>query len=338
MAKEKEDKELEVSLEEETPSTLQLFLDEITSLTGMRVCLYDLSYFTDETQPLRVPDRLRIHASPFCMHVKSQPLAWKKCIEHELLRAEAAMRDNQPFIHTCHAGITDMVLPLRVGQKLIGALYLGQVVTQSPKQHKRTLRALAARHGFDADTLQQISDAMPHCTTNQLHAKGVVLRFLQEYIEQAQKLSQDEGSDPKNGAPSYLHHTIPIESVPTPLLDKLRPGTAPIQAAVKIIKGAYWTKLDLQSVARRVGQSESHFSRTFKQETGLNFRRVLLETRIDAACYLLKKTELSSTQIAAMLSYHDVASFLRAFKTHRQCTPHEFVHNQTPLLSFRGQH
>jgi AraC-like DNA-binding protein len=311
-------------------SNLELFLAEISRLTGLRICVYDLNYFTEELSALKVPDQRRIHCSPLCEKVKSHPEARAKCIETEYARAEAAGKCGGAYIHTCHAGLTDLVLPLYLGQRQIGALYLGQAITQTPRQHQATLRRLSRTYEFSLKELEALSARqMPHSTRRQLASHEVLLTLIKEYIQQAEELAAWE-KEIAAAAPSSarLRRTLSIEKVPVLLLDKIHPQSAEVCAALQILRGRYWKKLTQATVAREVGLSQSHFSRQFHAETGMTFRDCLLKTRISAARFLLKKTDYSVSEIARLLGYSSAPAFVRAFKTYTHCSPHQFLRTQ----------
>lgn len=313
-----------------SPSPLEEFLAEIARLTGLHVCLYDLNYFTEDSAKLNVPHQLRLHMSPFCRKIKSHPEAWGRCIDDQYERAELAAKSGQPLVHTCHAGLTDLVIPLQAGQRNIGALYLGQAVTQTRRRHEQTLQETAERYGFSLEELKQLSAAAPHLSAEKLRNYAPLLRLLKAYIEQAEELLAWELHAAMEAETVPPGKNIAIENVPVPGLDQLRPQTRPIREAVQLIRRGYSKDINLPTIARQVGLSESHFSRQFRQETGMTFRRCLLETRVSAAGYLLKKTNLGTKEIAALVGYKDPASFLRAFKAHTRYTPHEFLRRQPP--------
>ncbi len=309
-------------------SDLESFLSEVARLTGLHVCLYDLNYFTQETPALDVSPNMRIHGSPFCLLVKSNIEAHTKCVETECFRAEEAGRGGVPFVHVCHAGITDLVLPIRYGQQTIGAIYLGQCITQPARNQAATLKRLSAKYGYDHHELQSLAANTPRLRTDELHGHATVMKLLQAYIEQTVALQMLRNRDATPTLPPSSTHAVNMEQLPTYELDQLRPQSAPIQKAVAILKHTYWTKIDLPQVAREVGLSQGHFSRQFRKETGLTFRECLGRARIAAAHYLLKKTELGTKEIARMLGYSATSNFVRAFKAFSYVTTQEYTHRQ----------
>jgi AraC-like DNA-binding protein len=84
-------------------------------------------------------------------------------------------------------------------------------------------------------------------------------------------------------------------------------------------------ELSLQSVASAFSVSQSHLSRLFKQGEGINFREFVLSAKIARARDLLTdETDLTVTEIARSLGYHDLAYFARLFREHCGMTPSEY--------------
>jgi AraC-like DNA-binding protein len=80
-------------------------------------------------------------------------------------------------------------------------------------------------------------------------------------------------------------------------------------------------KAQAGEVARKLGMSQRTVARRLASE-GLKFAGVLQELRYDLAKRHLADTELSISQIAWLLGYHDVSAFTAAFKRWTGKTPH----------------
>jgi len=71
--------------------------------------------------------------------------------------------------------------------------------------------------------------------------------------------------------------------------------------------------VSLSVLARECGLSVSHFSRAFRQTTGLPPHRWLLQRRIDRACDLLRDRSRSLPDIALACGFADQSHFTRVF-------------------------
>jgi len=68
-----------------------------------------------------------------------------------------------------------------------------------------------------------------------------------------------------------------------------------------------------------------HFSRMFKQSTGLSPHQYLIRERIEAAKRLLVKPETSLEKIATELGFSDQSHLITVFRRFTGLTPKQYV-------------
>ena len=81
--------------------------------------------------------------------------------------------------------------------------------------------------------------------------------------------------------------------------------------------------LSLKVLATAAGLSEYHFLRMFKQSTGYTPHQYVINQRIERARELLKRTEMSITEIAYLLGFSNPAHFTHHFRRKTGFTPSE---------------
>ena len=105
------------------------------------------------------------------------------------------------------------------------------------------------------------------------------------------------------------------------------PGCVPLSAeALRVeeyIREHLLEGVSLSSAAAFAGYSESHFSRRFRQLTGMSFRSYLEEARMEAARKMLLEG-LSLWEVSQSLGYDGASSFSRAFKRKFHQTPGQY--------------
>ncbi len=79
--------------------------------------------------------------------------------------------------------------------------------------------------------------------------------------------------------------------------------------------------ISLESMAELAGLSVYHFSRAFRQSTGLAPHGYLLQRRIEHATHLLSRTELPLSEIALAVGFSDHSHFARHFRRFTGTTP-----------------
>lgn len=97
-----------------------------------------------------------------------------------------------------------------------------------------------------------------------------------------------------------------------------------LRKVIKFINENYWKPLNIEDLATLALLSVYHFSRKFKQFTGLSPHEYLVQQRLINAKSLLKNTNMSINSISEMIGFNTASHFIATFKKHTNMTPHEF--------------
>jgi len=97
-----------------------------------------------------------------------------------------------------------------------------------------------------------------------------------------------------------------------------------LQQAIIYIHNNFSTDISLDQVAGTAGLSKYHFSRIFKEVTGLTYQSYLNRVRIEQAKKLLGDKALSITDTGYAVGYSDLTHFERIFKKLTGITPSQF--------------
>ena len=114
----------------------------------------------------------------------------------------------------------------------------------------------------------------------------------------------------------FLVFELPEEGVPE--------HSARIEEVLSYINEHIDQPLTLESLAQRVSLSPFYFSRVFRKETGYTLREYLINTRINAARFYLRTTELSLKEISYRCGYGSDSTFCTTFKRLTGMTPLEY--------------
>jgi len=93
-------------------------------------------------------------------------------------------------------------------------------------------------------------------------------------------------------------------------------------------------EISLDDAADYAGFSRYHFSRLFKEFTGLSYVEFITKERLNRACSLLANEMLSITDIALMSGFSSISTFNRSFLKYRQDTPSAFREKYQKERSF----
>jgi len=85
--------------------------------------------------------------------------------------------------------------------------------------------------------------------------------------------------------------------------------------------------ISLNELGKSMGLERTTFFRIFKKETGISPKEYLIRFRINKACDLLSKTDLSISEIAESIGMCDSAHFATIFKSRVGKSPSEYRKN-----------
>ena len=97
-----------------------------------------------------------------------------------------------------------------------------------------------------------------------------------------------------------------------------------ISEVVDYITANYANQFALVDIAKRVGMSESRFSRYFRRATGNTFTDFVNRLRVNRACQLLMDTDQYVSTICYNVGFNNIANFNRRFMEIKGMTPSDF--------------
>lgn len=100
-----------------------------------------------------------------------------------------------------------------------------------------------------------------------------------------------------------------------------------IEKALELIYNHYSQDITVETAAAITGYSKSNFCNVFKNIVGESFHHMLNRYRVENACYFLKETNTTLSDIALMVGFSDAKSLCRVFKKYYGITPGEYRQN-----------
>lgn len=101
-------------------------------------------------------------------------------------------------------------------------------------------------------------------------------------------------------------------------------GDTDLRLGIEFVHAHFAEPIGRDDAARAARMSPSHFSRTLKEKTGRGFTDLLNQVRVDRATELLRKSNLSLSQIAFEVGFSDQSYFTKVFRRHMRCTPRDY--------------
>lgn len=190
----------------------------------------------------------------------------------------------------CFAGLSESVVPVRIGERVIGYLQTGQVLLRPPteKSFRTAMAALEKWKGtLDVAALQTAYFETRVLTKARY---GAVLRLLTSF---AQHLS-------------LLSNELMIKSVSTE-----PPAVAKARAFIEAHLGE---PLALEQVSRAAGMSAFYFCKVFKSATGLTFTDYIARARVEKTKQLLLNPHTRISEAAFEAGFQSLSQFNRVFR------------------------
>lgn len=226
--------------------------------------------------------------NPFCAFLAEKSKACASCLQAIQTLSESA--EIEPQSITCQAGLTDMAVPVRLGDHLIGYLQTGQVFRKKPTPAQFNKAAkLVADWGFEID----------RSALEKLYRSGKVIS------------SKEQESVLKLLAIFAQHLSIVSNQIAVHHANAEPPV---IVRAKEFIKEHYSEELSLGQVAKAVNVSTFYFCKMFKKITGLNFTDYVSRVRVERAKNLLLNPNLRVSEIAYEVGFQSLTHFNRVFK------------------------
>lgn len=185
------------------------------------------------------------------------------------------------------------------------------------------------------DIVDEIVQDMVERNVNEEYIKSNVIRLLVEVINYFSRgqLKSDlslitvksietiVGSNNIDDTKAAIKRTIDLISSG---LERENHHDLAMNNAKAYIEKYYMKDISLDEISMVAGYSKSHFSRTFKEMTGINFSKYLVQVRIENAEKLLINSDQSIYDISLEVGFNDYSYFSKAFKDAFGLSPKDY--------------
>jgi AraC-like DNA-binding protein len=261
-----------------------------TKATGLLLTLRPLEYW-------QLAHHGKKHENPFCALLAEQPATLAVCLEahDQMIRHTGVL----PHTVTCPFGLTETAVPVKLGEKVIGYLRIGQVLRHAPsKSDTAKVSRTLSEHGVPFT--KKLSDAWDRNPLMPPDKYNATVRLLTFFAEQLSALINQIVVEERNAEP--------------PLVQKAR----------AYIEAHKMEPLSLTDVAKAAGASVFHFCKVFRKATGLKFTDYVTRVRLEDARTQLLNPNRRISEIAYDVGFQSLTQFNRMFKRVFGEAPTEF--------------
>lgn len=279
-------------------------LGAIQSLTGLGLCLYDLNdYFEYNAIGFR---RTTGHYCAFCNAAKELPDGRDACNHSDRTEAIAFAKNYRSiFLHQCHMGLYEMVIPIMNRDTLLGIFFLGQCRIRERHDEPLILERANAMGG-DGSHFLALSRELPEVSEAILTAWSRILFYLFRGLVE----SKGDGL--------------------TPLMELLsQQNRRADERIADYIDANFAQPLTLSVIAQKLYLSPSYVAHIFRQKRKMTVTDYIMQVRIRRARELLRSTELPISNIAINTGFLAPNYFTRVFRRLVGTTPSEYRKKNT---------
>ena len=225
--------------------------------------------------------------APYCAVIRGALQGYEACMRCDRDACERATKMHSTHIYRCHAGLTEAVTPLYVGDVLVGYLLFGHVFSYA--DHEKGWAAV------------------DRCTAD----LPVNRRMLKEAIDEAQPI----GEAYVRSAAQILHAVasyLILERMAT-----LKENLLPAQL------DAYFTeRINAAIISKHLGIGKTQLYDLSQQIYGCGIAEHIRDLRMEKAKTLLReRKDLSLAEVAAQCGYGDYNYFITVFSRETGNTP-----------------
>lgn len=258
--------------------------------TGLPLALRPLEYW-------QLAHHGKTNENAFCALLAERPTALAVCLQaHEEMVRHTHER---PHSVTCPFRLTESAVPVKLGEKPIGFLRVGQIFRKSPDRSDETrVRRTLSQCGVEFT--KELRKAWADTSLIPPDKYNAIVRLLTFFAEQLSGLCNQIAVERKNEEP--------------PLVQKAR----------DYIEKQKRNEISLAEVAKAAGASVFHFCKVFHKSTGLKFTDYVARVRVEDARTQLLNPNRRISEVAYDAGFQSLTQFNRTFKRVFGQSPSDF--------------
>ena len=251
-----------------------------TEATGLPLALRPVEFFG-------LPFHGKKNENPFCAYLAERKSCSAVCLQTQGRVSE--LRGDSPHSMQCPYGLTETVVPIVLGERVIGFLCTGQVFTRLTKGGACRPRSLR----FSSDAARVNAEGLrlwKRTRSMQTSTYKATVQLLVFFAKQLSTLSNQLCLEQKSEEPAVVTRARQFIAE-----NKRKPIT-------------------LATVAHASGASMFHFCKLFRATTGVKFTEYVARSRVEDARELLCNRRLRMCEVAYESGFQSLTAFHRAFQ------------------------
>ncbi len=156
-------------------SKLNSLLQDFHKITSLRITVFDDSFHELTAYPEQI--------APCCRIIRTDPAAAAQCARCDAHACEMAASRRSTYTYRCHAGLTESIAPLTLGNIVIGYLFFGHVFSYSSyKEGWKNIRENCASYRIDKNALEEACQASPLISEDYIVSVSHIMQAVASYL------------------------------------------------------------------------------------------------------------------------------------------------------------
>jgi len=248
--------------------------------------------------------------NPFCALMSQANKTCAACLQLQQRLEETAVLD--PKTLQCYAGLSETLVPVRLGHIVLGYLQTGQVFLRPPTQKNFTAMIRAIRGPETGASETELAAA--YFQTRVITRKQLAAAYFQTRVitrKQYESIIRLLAIFAEHFATVSNQVVLQVSAVESPVTTRMRAYIAAHQHEA----------LNLREAARASNMSVCHFCKAFKRGTGLNFTEYIARARVESVKHMLLNAHTHVSEAAYASGFQSLSQFNRVFRPTTGQTP-----------------
>ena len=154
---------------------LNSLLRDFYTITQIRITVFDETFRELAAYPE--------HIAPFCQILRTDRHALEECKKCDAKACEIATREHASYTYQCHAGLTESIVPLYMGNITIGYLLFGHVFPyDSHEEGWAVIQKRCGKYQIDMNALKSACFERPLIPADYIQAASHILQAVASYL------------------------------------------------------------------------------------------------------------------------------------------------------------
>ncbi len=260
---------------------LQDVIESFAEITRTNICFFDAEMNVLASLPQKM--------QPFCQRIREAEGQLRQCLLSDETHCRQVKKLKKPITYTCHAGITETMLPVIYDEEILGYVIFGQYRGENEALVLSELKSFCEKHSLDYEEMLAEYEKLPKLSREQIKASVSMTELCIKYL--------------------CLENVIKID------------GTSAARKIIDYLNENFRQDVSVGELCKKFFISTKMLYRIVKDQTGTTVFGYLTKKRVKAAEELLIVSDKPVSEIAAEVGYSDYNYFIKVFKKETGVTP-----------------